>query len=1011
MQACLLSRRLELRKAWSALPSRIFVIALLCPPALALNPEWQIYQYGHRAWKIGDTFPGGAVNAITQDADGYLWAGTKSGLLRFDGVRFAPWTPPAGSRPVDEITSLLADRDGSLWIGTANGVRHWDHHRLTPYLFENQEVFVPNILQDKDGTIWFAPFLLSSNRDALVCSVSHARLTCYGNDGSVPYLTPSLATIMDSSGTMWLGESESLIAWRNGSARNYPCPSLRNNTTQEGILALADAEDGSLLVGISKRGSHLGLQQFRNGQWTVVTAPGFDGGAHRITALHLDKRHALWIGTTDEGIYRLYEGRVDHFDSHNGLSGDRVIKLYEDREGSLWAGTSGGIDQFRDLAVQAFSRRVYPRAEEFDNLVTTRKGTLWIGGDSTLYTLRNGRTVFDAQGVNLAGKQITTIFDDHAGRMWIGVDNTLNLFRDGKFIPVKMQDGSATGFIVSMAEEPDGSLWALTTRLPRRILSIDPRALRASSGIEVDASKILGDPRGGLWIGLNDGSLLHALKGKLRPIEFPHETGPRITQLSVTQEGALVAAGEFGLVYLRDGAAQVLGTRNGLPCESISDFIFDGGGDLWLYAQCGLIRIDQSNFKRWLAEPSALVHPRVFDASDGFRTFFPPFEGAARSSDGRLWFNGIDALQVVDPVNLHTNTVVPPVQIESFRGDSREYALAEMVELPALTRDIEINYSALSFVAPQKIDFRYRLAGFDSEWNDAGTRRQVVYTNLKPGAYQFQVIAANNDNVWNMEGSIVRFMILPKFYQTNWFMACVALASLALIYAAFVIRLRISTKLIEGRMNERLMERDRIARELHDTFLQGFQGIVLRLQGIAKMMSESAASRLALEDTMDRADQILTDGRRNLLQLRSHTGETPGLANRLHGVIADLQTQKWIACELSIQGGMRAFKPAVDEEIFAMAREVLTNAFRHSEASAILVELRFAKTYFLFRCADDGVGLPEAVLQVGSAEGRWGLVGLRERAEKLHAQLVLRKNEPHGAVVEVVLQARSAYAR
>jgi signal transduction histidine kinase len=334
-----------------------------------------------------------------------------------------------------------------------------------------------------------------------------------------------------------------------------------------------------------------------------------------------------------------------------------------------------------------------------------------------------------------------------------------------------------------------------------------------------------------------------------------------------------------------------------------------------------------------------------------------------------------------------------------------------MVRLPPLTRDIEIGYSALSFVAPQKIDFRYRLSGFDKEWHDVGTRRQAVYTNLGPGTYKFQVIASNNDNVWNSGGSTVDFAIPPMFYQTGWFLASAIAALLALTYAVFIVRLRISTNLVEGRMNERLMERDRIARELHDTFLQGFQGIVLRLQGIANTLSESSSSRLALEDTMDRADQILTDGRKNLLQLRSKTGDAPGLADQLNRTIADLQMQKSISCELRVQGSMRALKPTVDEEIFAMAREALTNAFRHSGATAILAELHFTNTHFSFRCYDNGAGLPVIVLKSGSADGRWGLVGLRERAEKLHAQLVLRNNEPQGAIVEIVLHARIAYAR
>jgi signal transduction histidine kinase/ligand-binding sensor domain-containing protein len=1007
----LVSAGLGLRKAGRALASAVVVATFCCAPSSALNPEWRLYQYGHRAWKVGDTLPAGGVNSITQDAQGYLWLGTTNGLLRFDGVRFTRWDSLSGTPLTGAILSLLADRDGSLWIGTTDGLRNWDHQRLSSYAEKQREMVVYSMTQDRDGAVWFTPSLLSSHNDALVCEAFHSKLSCYGDRGAIPFLTPSLASTMDPSGTMWLAESEALIAWRNDSLKIYPSYALRNNTSQAGITALSADSDGSLLVGISKRGFGLGLQRFRNGRWTAITATGFDGSVHKITKLLIDAHHALWIGTTDEGLYRLYHGRADHFDSHSGLSGDFVVSLHEDREGSLWVGTSEGLDQFRDLAVQTLSRTVYPRAEEFDNLVTTPDGTLWIGGDSTLYTLPNGATAFSPHGKNVEGKQVTAIFGDRVGRVWIGVDNTLNLFRDGQFAQVRMTDGGPTGFIVSIAEETDGTLWALTTGPPRRILSIDPRTLRATPGSQANASKIVGDPHGGLWIGSNTGDILHLSNGTLSSAHFAHGSGARISQLSVTPDGELLAAGEFGLGSLRNGAAYVLGARNGLPCTDVSSFVFDARGDLWLYARCGLIRIDRSGFTRWLANPSAFLYPRVLDTADGFRPFSPPFEGVSRSADGRLWFNGLEALQVIDPAHLYTNSVTPPVHIESVRADFRNYAVVDRLRLPPLTRNVEIDYSALSFLAPEKVDFRYRLSGFDHEWHEVGIRRQAIYTNLGPGTYRFQVIASNNDGIWNTTGDALSFTIPPKFYQTNWFLAFLALIAMALIYTVFVVRLRVSTKLVEGRMNERLQERDRIARELHDTLLQGFQGIVLRLQGIAKSMPESASTRLALEETMDRADQILIEGRTNLLQLRSRTGASPGLAEQLKATIADLQLQKFIPCELSVQGTECALKAAVDEEVFAMTREALTNAFRHSGATAIRAELHFTNTHLSFRCSDNGTGLPVAVLNTGWAEGRWGLIGLQERAERLRARFVLSKNEPHGTVVEIVLQARMVYAR
>lgn len=1001
------SKRLEARRIAGAVFGFALLVLLFCPALFALNPDWQVYQYGHRSWKIEDGFPGGFVNAVAQDGNGYLWIATNSGLFRFDGARFALWDAPAGGESfATPVFALLGDRDGSLWIGTGNGVSHWDRHRITHY--EGGAVFA--IIQDESGTVWFTSISLTTNSDYL-CKVANSTLTCYGpKDGLPPTFVHPLA--QDQAGNIWLGGTKAIIRWKDGSVGVSSPDALRNNESQSGIMGLAIDSDGSLLVAIGKSGPGMGLRRFRNGHLTTVTAPGFDGSSHRVSTLFFDKHHVLWIATLDEGFYRLHEGKVEHFTHADGLSSDFVTGFYEDHEGSIWVGTSGGLDHFRDLAVQSFSKTVYPKAVEFDNVVALRDGTLWVGGDSTLYSLRPGTTTFTRQAENLSGKQVTSIFEDRGGRIWIGLDNSLNLFSDGRFTPVRLSDGHPTGFIVSIAEDTEGGLWAVTTGPPRTILSIDRKTLLASPlPHPVDAGKIAGDPRGGLWIGTTGGDILHFSNGALTSFPFGRETRSWIAQLSVTSEGEVLAAAEFGLAWLKDRTVHVLNSSNGLPCSLINNFVFDAQGNLWLYAQCGLMEVSQSQFQRWRDDPSTRIEPRLFDSLDGLRTRFPPFEGAARTADGRLWFNSMESLQTVDPAHIHFNAVPPPVHIEAMRADFRDHALSEKLELPPLTRDIEISYSALSFAAPQKTRFRYRLAGFDQEWHDVGTRRQAVYMNLKPGTYTFQVIACNNDGVWNSAGDTLNFTILPKFYQTSWFLACVGGAALLLLCAVFVVRLRISTSLIEGRMNERLLERDRIARELHDTLLQGFQGIVLRLQGIAAMLAPSAPARHALEETMDRADQILVDGRGNLMQLRSRTSSAGTLTEQLTGVIADLKLQNDIPCELSVEGQARALKPAAHDELFAVAREALTNAFRHSKAAKIFVNLAFEDAQFSFRCRDNGVGLPAAVLKAGSAQGHWGLVGLRERAGNLHARLVVRNSEPGGAEIEIIVPARYAYPR
>ena len=569
----LISAGLGLRKVGGALTSAVVVATLFCAPSSALNPEWRLYQYGHRAWKIGNTLPAGGVNAITQDAQGYLWLGTTNGLLRFDGVRFTRCDSLSGTPLTGAILSLLADRDGSLWIGTTDGLRHWDHQRLSSYAEKNREMAVLSMTQDRDGAVWFAPSLLSIHNDALVCEVFHSKLSCYGDRGAVPFLTPSLASTMDPSGTMWLAESEALIAWRNDSLKIYPSYALRNNTSQAGITALSADERWVAARRHLETWLRPRLAAFPERTLDCNYGHGFDGSAHKITKLLIDSHDALWIGTTDEGLYRLYHGRADHFDSHSGLSGDFVVALDEDREGSLWVGTSEGLDQFRDLAVQTLSRTVYPPRRGIRqscyhagrNFVDRRgqhplHSAQWRDGiqsaegktsraNKSLRSLAIGRAV---SGSAWTTPSTSSAMDSlHQSEWWMAAPPaSLSRLRKKPMEPCgRSRPAPREGFSPSIRTR-------CTQRRDRR----------------PTPSKIVGDPHGGLWIGSNSGDILHLSNGTLSSAEFAHGSGARISHSSVTPDGALLAAGEFGLVSLRNGVAHVLGAAMGCRATNVSNF-------------------------------------------------------------------------------------------------------------------------------------------------------------------------------------------------------------------------------------------------------------------------------------------------------------------------------------------------------------------------------------------------------------------------------------------------------
>ncbi len=276
------------------------------------------------------------------------------------------------------------------------------------------------------------------------------------------------------------------------------------------------------------------------------------------------------------------------------------------------------------------------------------------------------------------------------------------------------------GFTFSMAEDAAGNLFALTTGPPRSLLSIDPNAMRASVALPAsNVTKIAADPYKGIWTGTTKGEVQQFSDGKITNYPLIPQPGARITQLTVMSSSEVLASGDFGLAFLTGGVVHILGTANGLPCSHVHNFIFDASGNLWLYTACGLVRLDASELRRWRDNSAAQLALRVFDASDGFRAVLPAFEGAARSADGRLWFNNFDSLLMIDPMQIHVNDVRPPVHIQAMRADFHDYAVSENVTLPPRTRAIEIAYVALSFVSPDKNRSRYRLSGFDQQWHDA----------------------------------------------------------------------------------------------------------------------------------------------------------------------------------------------------------------------------------------------------------------------------------------------------
>jgi len=424
---------------------------------------------------------------------------------------------------------------------------------------------------------------------------------------------------------------------------------------------------------------------------------------------------------------------------------------------------------------------------------------------------------------------------------------------------------------------------------------------------------------------------------------------------------------------------------------------------------CALGVPTSADLQAWKQNPDIAVTIRTFGALDGVRPNWAAFEGGTRSPDGRLWFANSRSLQFIDPEHLRRNTVPPPVHIEQVVTDRTAYPAEGVLRLPPLNRDLEIDYVGLSFSVPQKVRFRYRLDGRDDAWQEAGTRRQAFYNDLRPGQYRFRVIACNNDGVWNEAGASLSFFIAPAWYQTKSFLVSCFVAGLLLILLLHRLRMRQATKALSARFDERLAERTRIAREFHGALLQTIEGSKLVADDALDQSVDPDRMRRAVEQLSEWLARAIHEGRAALHSLRTSTTETNDLAEGLRRATEECRMFNAMKTSLSVQGETKEMHPVVRDQVYRIAYEAIRNACVHSKASELKVELKYAQD-FSIRVSDNGVGIP-ALLISGGRDGHYGLQGMHERAERIGGKLKVTSSANSGTEITVVIPGRVIFLR
>ncbi len=1007
------------RVRFAVAPGTILACLLLwCPRALALDPALDVSQYAHTAWKIRDGFAKGSILSIVQTPDGYLWVGTAFGLSRFDGVRNVPWQPPPGEHlPSSTITRLVAARDGTLWVGTTNGLASWKNGELTQY-GELTGLGIRALVEDHEGSMWVGT---NGPPDGKLCEIRNGSVRCHPEMGGVTRGVFGLYE--DDKGNLWVGLEMGVWRWRPGPPEFYAVPGLPSGRMQ----SMVDSDDGALLIATTGA-----IMRLAHGQAEVVHRYATAKPEFRFLRMLRDHDGGLWVAPASRGIVHIHQGRTDVFSELDGLSGDDIYDLFEDREGDIWVASVNGLDRFRELPVVTYSRNQGLSDIPWGAVLAARDGSVWFGtldglnrlnqGQVTVYRQHRARAdVREIVGSGLPDEGVGSLFQDYRGRIWVSTLTGIGNLENDRFIPT----AAPGGLVDSLTDDTSGNLWIANRNLGLFRLSPRNEFLKipwAAFGRKDPAFVLAPDPlHGGLWLGFSQGGVVWFRDGHvLSSYSAPDGLGEgRVYQLRFDGEGALWIATEGGLSRLENGRITTLASNSGLPCNAVQWTIEDDVQSVWLMMPCGLVRVARSELDAWASavdKTARRIHATVFDSSDGLRSLavvgdYTPRVG--KSADGKLWFSVPDGISVVDPHHLPFNKLLPPVHIEKVTADRKAYEPTSPaggpLHLPALIRDLQIDYTALSLVAPEKVRFRYKLEGRDADWQDADTRRQAFYSDLPPRSYRFRVAACNNSGLWNEAGTFLDFSIAPKYYQTTWFrLSCVA-TFLALLWALYQSRVHQLARQFNVGLEARVNERTRIARELHDTLLQSLHGLLFRFQAARNMLPRRTEEAMeALDGAIMRTEQAIAESRDTIKDLRSERVASTDLAELLTQTGRELETAADANANPPIfraivEGERRTLSPALQDEVYRIARELLRNAFQHALARRIEAEIRYDHHLLRVLIRDDGKGMDPKVLKEGGQPGHWGLPGVRERAKQIGARLDFWSEAGAGTEVQLTV--------
>jgi ligand-binding sensor domain-containing protein/signal transduction histidine kinase len=947
--------------------------------------------YARRVWRTQDGLPENRVHALAQTPDGYLWIGTSGGLARFDGARFVVFSrinTPAMTG--DDVRALSVGRDGSLWIATdGGGLLHYKNDSFRsigpPEGLTNE--FVGAVLEDRQGIVWvgtnrglfrgdgskfqrldehlrltnIAFFALCQRQDGRIIaggpsglfSIEDGELAPYGPRGEPDFQVYMLAEGRD--GTLWIGTNHGLRA--GDAAHVPPQPKLRS---MPGSLA-ADRQGGMWFGTLGD-----GLKLVRAGAETAFQSPSMLPD-NSVSAILEDRERNIWVGTAD-GLVRLSAPEVGLLNSRHGLSEDNVMTVYTDRRGDIWLTTvTGGV--FRYSGGRAERLRLPPPADGLRIRATfeDRNGALWFGTDNQgVVRFAGGKVTRFTTSEGLRNNGIEAFYEDPAGGLWIGTTSGLSRWDGSRFQNYYLESGLSYGWVRTIVEDRHGDMLVGTDRGLNRF--------RDGRFVQDQGFEALSRDR--IW------SI------------FPGEDNT----LWIATRGA-------GLVRLRDGKSARITTVNGLLSNSIFHVTGNFGGRLWMSGPLGISSASLADLNAVADGRLNSLAPLSYGTGDGWET--TQINGGVQPSGtrgpgGEFWFPSVKGAVHVQPNRSRTPQQLP-VRIESVRIDERPAPATTAVTVPPGSRRIELEFTVCNLRAPERVAFRYKLDGYDTQWIGATGRRAAGYSNLAPGSYTFQVAAHDGSIDGGSSEASLLLVVQPYFYQTNWFYALVAVAAAMCVAGVFLFQERQA----RVRYNLRLAERTRIAREMHDTVVQGCVGVSTLIEaavGSARsdpdlMLECLDNARIHLRLTLDEARQALSDLR--------HDSFENGLSGALIELAQSVTAEKGIVVSVKISGSSPELPESTNRALLLVTREAIRNAVSHGSPNAISIRLNADAETLRLDVIDDGCGF-NAVSAELAAAGHFGILGMRERMEQISGSLEIASSPGRGATITALLPLQTS---